>query len=112
MTDAQLATRARTILDGIYRDELAAWRSLFETRADQGRATTDIAQSARAAPAGAIETVLADIDEVVPGRMGEGGAVVFAVEASASTYASVDEIVDRKRHVCTPVTTWHLVVRL
>src|SRR3546814_5062664 len=37
MTDAQLATRARTILDGIYRDELAAWRSLFETRADQGR---------------------------------------------------------------------------
>src|SRR3546814_5158409 len=68
MTDAQLATRARTILDGIYRDELAAWRSLFETRADQGRATTDIAQSARAATAGAIETVLADIDEVVPGR--------------------------------------------
>src|SRR3546814_2955312 len=45
MTDAQLATRARTILDGIYRDELAAWRSLFETRADQGRATTDIAQA-------------------------------------------------------------------
>src|SRR3546814_6704612 len=95
MTDAQLATRARTILDGIYRDELAAWRSLFETRADQGRATTDIAQSARAATAGAIETVLADIDEVVPGRLGEDGAVVFAEEDSATSYDLVDEIVRR-----------------
>src|SRR3546814_11564775 len=95
MTDAQLATRARTILDGIYRDELAAWRSLFETRADQGRATTDIAQSARAATAGAIETVPADIDDVAPGRLGEAGAVVFAEEARASPYALVDGIVRR-----------------
>ncbi|MBV9686394.1 MAG: hypothetical protein JO096_04185, partial [Alphaproteobacteria bacterium] len=49
MTEAQLGDRARAVLDGIYRDELTAWRTLFEARANQGRATTDIAQAARAA---------------------------------------------------------------
>src|SRR3546814_13384755 len=92
MTDAQLATRARTILDGIYRDELAAWRSLFETRADQGRATTDIAQYARAATLGAIDMVLADIDEVGPVRSGAGGAVVFA-DKVRSTHPELDDMI-------------------
>ena len=49
MAEAQLGDRARAVLDGIYRDELTAWRTLFEARANQGRATTDIAQAARAA---------------------------------------------------------------
>jgi hypothetical protein len=33
MTEAQLGERARAVLDGIYRDELTAWRTLFEARA-------------------------------------------------------------------------------
>src|SRR3546814_18662973 len=37
----------------------------------------------------------ADIDQVVPGRMDEDGAVAFAEEASASTYGLVDEIASR-----------------
>jgi hypothetical protein len=82
-------------LDGIYREDLVAWRSLFETRANQGRATTDIAWAARAATMGAVETMLVDIDEVIPGRIGEDGAIVFAEQASASNYDLVDEIATR-----------------
>ncbi|HSE73662.1 MAG TPA: hypothetical protein VLB05_04055 [Dongiaceae bacterium] len=95
MTDAQVGERARTVLDGIYRDELAAWGRLFEARASQGRATTDIAQAARAATMGAVDSVLMDIDEVVPGRIDGRGAIVFAEQASASNYDLVDEIAAR-----------------
>ena len=94
-TDAQLAERARSVLDGIYQDELVAWRSRFEARGAEGRATTDIAQTARAATMGAVDSVLVDIDEVIPGRIDERGAIVFADEASASSYGLVDEITSR-----------------
>jgi release factor family 11 len=95
MTEAQLGDRARAILDGIYRDELALWRDRFETRSGQGRASTDVAQAARAATIGAVESMLADIDEVVPGRIGEDGTVAFAEQANASNYDLIDEIATR-----------------
>jgi hypothetical protein len=82
-------------LDGIYRDELTAWRTLFETRANQGRATTDIAQAARAATAGAIDSMLMDIDETLYGRIAEDGAVVFAEQPTITNYDLVDEIATR-----------------
>ena len=92
ITDAELGERGRAVLDGLYREELAAWRSLFEARANQGRATTDIAQAARAATMGAVDSMLVDINEVVPGRIDEDGAIVFAEQANASNYDLVDEI--------------------
>jgi hypothetical protein len=95
MTDTQLGERARAVLDEIYREELAAWRGLFEARANQGRATTDIAQAARAATMGAVESMLVDINEVIPGRIGEDGATVFAGQLNASNYDLVDEIAAR-----------------
>ena len=95
MTEAQLGDRVRVTLDGIYRDELALWRDRFETRSGQGRASTDVAQAARAATIGAVESMLADIDEVVPGRIGEDGAVAFAEQANASNYDLIDEIATR-----------------
>jgi len=95
MTEAQLGDRARAVLDGIYRDELTAWRTLFEARANQGRATTDIAQAARAATVGALDSMLMDIDETLPGRIAEDDAVVFAEEPTATNYDLVDEIATR-----------------
>jgi hypothetical protein len=95
MTEAQLGDRARAVLDGIYRDELTAWRTLFEARANQGRATTDIAQAARAATVGAVDSMLMDIDETLPGRIAKDGAVVFAEEPMATNYDLVDEIATR-----------------
>jgi hypothetical protein len=95
LTEAQLAGQARPVLDGIYRDELHAWRSLFEARAQRGRATTDIAQAARAATQGAVDSILVDIDAVLPGRIDEDGSIAFAEQASASHYDLVDEIATR-----------------
>ena len=95
MTDAQLDERARTVLDGLYRDEVADWRRLFEARENQGRATTDIAQAARAATMGAVESMLADIDQVIPGRIDDAGGVTFAEETNATSYGLIDEIAAR-----------------
>jgi hypothetical protein len=94
--DHELATAARSILDGIYADEIKALQSLFETRSAQGRATTDIAQAARAATFGAVDTLIFDIDEIVHGTVDdEDGSVTFADAPCAGTYGIVDEIASR-----------------
>jgi hypothetical protein len=95
MTDAQLGQRSRTILDGLYLEEIAAWRRVFEARENQGRATTDIAQAARAATMGAVESMLADIDDVIPGRIDDAGSVTFVEQESPTNYDLVDEIATR-----------------
>lgn len=95
LSDAELGRRARPVLDGVYRHELAHWRDRFELRANQGRATTDIAQAARAATMGAVDSMLADIDETMPGTIDEDGAVSFAEAADATNYGLVDEIASR-----------------
>ena len=95
MSDGQLGERARAILDRIYREEIVAWSSLFEDRANQGRATTDISQAARAATFGAVQTLLVDIDEVIPGELDQSGAVIFAGQADPSNHDLVDEIATR-----------------
>jgi hypothetical protein len=45
-------------------------QTLFQERVNQGRATTDVAQAARAATFGAIDTILVDIDQAIPGKIG------------------------------------------
>lgn len=99
LSDAEVAARARSVLDDLYRDEIAAFASRFEARESQGRTTTDIAQAARAATYGAIETLLVDIDEVVPGTVSEmDGSTTFADRPSAGCYGVVDEIARRVIH--------------
>src|SRR6185437_5269208 len=79
----------------IYRRAIAAWQTLFRQREDNGRATTDIAQAARAATFGAVETILVDIDRVIPRRIDNQGAVSFAEEQGEGNYDLVDEIATR-----------------
>ena len=69
ISDADLAQASRAILDRLHAEELGAIRQLFESRAAEGRATTDVVQAARAATFGAVAVLLVDIDEVVPGRV-------------------------------------------
>lgn len=96
MTPAQLAAAARPILDRIYAQDLETFRTLFEDRKGQGRATSDISDAARAATYGAIEQLMFDIDEVIPGTVDEAdGRVTFAKGDSARTYGIVDEIAGR-----------------
>ena len=84
------------MLDGLNRDDIAQWKTVFVARENEGRATTDIAQAARAATYGAVETMLVDIDEVIPGTVDErDGVVTFAKSANAGDYGVVDEIASR-----------------
>ena len=70
-------------------------RQLWELRTGQGRSLTDVADITRAATFGAVDTVLVNIDAVVPGTVAEDtGAVRFAPESVTTygTYGVVDRI--------------------
>lgn len=96
LTDAELAARARPILDAAYAQQLTDLRALFDQRTGEGRSTTDISGAARAATFGAIETLLVDIDAVVPGFVDdETGAVTFVETDDAVAYGVVDAIAAR-----------------
>jgi hypothetical protein len=96
MTDAELAIAARPILDRLYAEELERLRDLFQQRRNQGRATRDIAEAARAATFGVIDTLLVDIDEFVPGIVDEvDGQVTLGEGRPEETYGVVDEIARR-----------------
>lgn len=95
LSDAELAAAARSILDEIFGKELDTLRAEFEQRTSQQRTTSDIAQAARAASRGAVQTLLIDIDEVVPGTMDDDGAVTFAQNPSSASYGLIDEIARR-----------------
>ena len=84
------------MLDELYAQELRDTHELFERRRAEGRALIDIGDVARAATRGAVDTLLVDIDEIVPGSVDEHtGAVTFADGASTTRYGVVDEIARR-----------------
>jgi hypothetical protein len=94
--DHVLAAEARTVLDGLYAEEIARCGALYAERAAHGRGTTDVAQAARAATFGAVDTLLVDIDNTVSGSVDENdGAVVFEEAPDAVNYGVVDEIARR-----------------
>jgi Bacterial archaeo-eukaryotic release factor family 11 len=94
--DHELAAAARDVLDAVYADEIRALAALYATREGQGRATADIAQAARAATFGAVDTLIFDMDETVHGTIDEEtGAVGFAEAPGAGSYGLVDEVAAR-----------------
>lgn len=95
MANARLAEKAIPILDQAYVAEIAAVRAVFETRAGQGRTATDLTDAARAATFGAVDTLLVDMDQVVPGTIDENGIITLADQEGANTYGVVDEIAGR-----------------
>lgn len=91
-----LAADARKVLDEINAQDMARIADLFATRANDGRATTDIAQAARAATFGAVDTLVVDMDNTVSGFVDETtGAVTFDAAPDAVNYGVVDEIARR-----------------
>lgn len=95
-TPGQLAESARPILDTLHAQTLAQVHAVFAERENEGRATTQIARAARAATFGAVDTLLIDMDEVVPGRVDETtGEITFDDHESAETYGVIDEIAGR-----------------
>jgi hypothetical protein len=95
-SDAELAAAARTVLDGINAAALAKVRELYQRREAESRAAADLAVIARAATLGAVDTVIVDIDESVPGSVDEEtGEVDLSSGDDAVNYGVVDEIVRR-----------------
>ena len=62
----------------------------------QGRGATDLTDVARAATFGAVDTLLADIDQTVPGFVDEeSGTVTLDEGDDAANYGVVDELARR-----------------
>lgn len=95
MSEADLATAARTALDQLHRAAIDDWINRFRQRANQGRAATDIAQVARAATFGAVDSLLVDMDQPLHGTIDEDGRISLADAGGATTYGVVDEIASR-----------------
>lgn len=96
LSDGELAQAARPILDAAYQRELASLRALFDQRTGEHRTTTDVSLAARAATQGAIDTLLVNIDIVVPGTVDdETGAITFAEPDEPFAYGVIDEIAVR-----------------
>jgi len=95
-SDGELAEAARPLLDGCYAAEIEAAKALFQERLGQRRATADLPAAARAATFGAVELLLVDIDELLPGRVDDtDGSVSLAAAAGAASYDVIDEIAGR-----------------
>lgn len=95
LSDVELAAAARPVLDRHYEREVAAAGALFQKRSGERRATTDIADAARAATQGQVELLLVDIDHTVPGSVDEIDGTVSYASAGAASYDVIDEIAGR-----------------
>ncbi|MCA8869771.1 MAG: hypothetical protein KDA67_14040 [Rhodobacteraceae bacterium] len=96
MSKIALATAVRSVLDGHYAAQIEAARGLYHERAGQRRATSELNDIARAATFGAVDLLLVDIDEVVPGTVGASdGVVTLASTAGAGSFGVIDEIAGR-----------------
>lgn len=96
MTEAELAAAARPVLEAHYENRIAEFRTLFEQRASQGRATNDLSDAARAATFGGIESLAVDFDSVTNGLIDEEtGEITFDESGDAVNYGVVDEIAGR-----------------
>ena len=96
LRDDQLIARAREVLDQWHATRLTALHDLFEQRSSQARTATDLADIARFATQGAVDTLFVDVDANHPGHVDdETGAVDFAESDNATTYGIVDEVTRR-----------------
>ncbi|GJF15647.1 hypothetical protein NGTWS1803_00780 [Mycolicibacterium cyprinidarum] len=95
-SDADLAAVARGVLDGFYAEQLTQARHTYEVRQGQGRAQSDLADIARSATYGLVDTLFVDIDSFVAGTLDpQSGAIEYLDAASGTEYDVVDEVTRR-----------------
>ncbi len=96
MSKSELASASRSALDGLYTSQIKTAIALFHERVGSHRAITDLSAVARAATFGAVDLLLVDIDEVVPGTVDEiDGTIALATKPGANSYGVIDEITGR-----------------
>ena len=90
----ELASAARSIIDGHHLAALASVLDRYAELVPAGRAAADLATVARAATHGAVDTLLVDIDADVPGAIDpETGVASQDAAASGSAHGITDELV-------------------
>ncbi len=95
-SDGELAQEARAVFDALNQQRLAEWRERFGQRRNEGRASTDVVQVARAATFEAVQSLLVDLDRVVDGRIDEtDGRLEENGAPGAGSYGVLDEIARR-----------------
>ncbi|WP_305093067.1 hypothetical protein [Prescottella sp. R16] len=96
MSDEQIAQATRKVLDGFYAQQLADTRSKFDDLRSKGRAQVEITDVARSATFGRIDTLLVDIEGIVPGTVDPETGTVSLTELDGNhAYGVVDEIARR-----------------
>lgn len=93
--DGELVEDARAVLDGWYADRLTEEKGKFAERSAQGRTSIDVAELARLATQGAVDTLFVDIDASVPGDVDELGDVTFTESTASGSGGVVDEVARR-----------------
>jgi hypothetical protein len=93
--DIELVAAAREILDSWYADRLEEEKRTFADRSHQGRTSTDVANLARFATRGAVDTLFVDIDASVSGEVDELGEVTFSAPEAGNSGDVVDEVARR-----------------
>lgn len=95
-SDAELADRARPILDDLYAAQISDVRDRFDDLRASGRAASDLSDISRAAVMGAVDTLMFDIDRIVPGTFDdETGEITVVDDNDASVFGVVDEVARR-----------------
>jgi hypothetical protein len=94
-SDVELVGVAREILDSWYADRLDEEKRTFADRSHQGRTSTDVANLARFATSGAVDTLFVDIDASLSGEVDELGEVTFSAPEAGSSGDVVDEVARR-----------------
>jgi hypothetical protein len=95
LSEAELASRARPILDELHDQRIEDWHRRFDDRNGADRASTDLGRVARAATYGAVESLLIDMDAVVPGSVDDEGRIRVEDSGDVSNYGVTDEIARR-----------------
>lgn len=95
--DHELAARATLLVPGNREELLTSLAGEYELKAGRGLATSNVEHAATAATAGAVRSLVVNVDTAIPGRVDEtSGAIVWAEELrDALPYDVVDEIVRR-----------------
>lgn len=91
----QLAEAARRILMGRYAAQRVALKDRFQTLAAQDRAVTDVDAVAKAATYKAIDTLLVDVEQSVPGTIDEETGAVTHTDNNSPQYGVIDEVIRR-----------------
>lgn len=96
ISESALAGAARSVLDVHYAAQIDAATALYQERIGSHRAINDLHAVARAATFGAVDLLLVDIDEVLPGTVDEtDGTVALAAKPGAASYDVIDAITGR-----------------